>query len=248
MTWIFGWIFSARPGVTRPDSAQGAVSPFILRNSLFIMERDAFSRVFHPLVAGLEQAGRIIHGVKRVLVEPNARLAANPLTLIPSYPDLPMEMVWPRANNTEIPQVYVRQVGAGRVVYFPWDVDRSFWEILCVDHGVLFTNAVEWATNEPRPVTVEGPGLLDVTVWMQQSSMTVHLVNLTNPMMMKEPVRELMPVGEQVVTLQVPADRTIRRVHLLAASIEPEVQHARGRITVRVPSVLEHAVVAFDFV
>jgi hypothetical protein len=158
-----------------------------------------------------------------------------------------MEMVWPRVNSTDVAQVYARQVGAGRVVYFPWDIDRSFWEILCVDHGVLLTNAVEWATNEPRPVTVVGPGVLDVTVWMQQQSMTVHLVNLTNPMMMKGPVRELIPVGEQVVTLQVPADRPVRRVHLLRAGIEPEVQHARGAITVRVPSVLEHEVVAVDF-
>jgi len=27
--------------------------------------------------------------------------------------------------------------------------------------------------------------VLDVTVWRQEHSMTVHLVNLTNPMMMK---------------------------------------------------------------
>lgn len=218
-----------------------------MRNSYLAIARDDFTRVFHPLVAGLEDAGRIINGVNRVLVEPNARLAANPLTLIPSYPDLPMEMVWPRVNHTEIPQVYARQVGAGRVVYFPWDIDRSFWEILCVDHGVLLTNAVDWATNEPRPVTVTGPGILDVTVWQQQDSMTVHLVNLTNPMMMKGPVRELIPVGEQVVCLQVPEARTIRRVHLLAAGIEPVVRYARGTITVCVPSVLEHEVVAVDF-
>ena len=102
-----------------------------------------------------------------------------------------MEMVWPRVQHTDSPQVYARQVGEGRVVYFPWDIDRSFWEILCIDHGRLLTNAVEWATNEERPATVTGPGVLDVTVWRQKESMTVHLVNLTNPMMMKGPIREL---------------------------------------------------------
>ena len=219
-----------------------------MQNSYLAIERDAYSRRFHPLVAGLEDAGRIINCVSRVLVESNAPLKANPLTLIPSYPDLPMEMVWPRENSTDIPQAYVRQVGAGRVVYFPGDIDRAFWEVLCVDHGVLLTNAVDWATNEPRPVTVTGQGVLDVTVWHQQNSMTVHLVNLTNPMMMKGPVRELIPVGEQVVTVQVPADRPIARVHLLRAGIAPEVTQTRGAITVRVPSVLEHEVVAIDFV
>ena len=49
---------------------------------------------------------------------------------------------------------------------------------------------------------VKGPGVLDVSVWRQQRSMTVHLVNLTNPMMMKGPFRELIPVGEQQVFRQ----------------------------------------------
>lgn len=218
-----------------------------MKNSYLAIERDPLTRVFHPLVAGLEDAGRIINGVHRVKVETTTPLPYAPLTLIPSYPDLPMEMVWPRVNQTDIPQVYMRQVGEGRVVYFPWDVDRSFWEVLCIDHGKLLINAVDWATNEERPVTVTGPGVLDVTVWQQKQSMTVHLVNLTNPMMMKGPVRELIPVGEQVVRLLVPQDRPIERVHLLRAGITPEVQMEPGAITVRVPSVLEHEVVAVDF-
>ena len=35
--------------------------------------------------------------------------------------------------------------------------------------------------------------------------MTVHLVNLTNPMMMKGPLRELIAVGEQQVVVRLPA-------------------------------------------
>jgi hypothetical protein len=123
--------------------------------------------------------------------------------------------------------------------------------MLCVDHGRLLTNAVDWVTNEDRPVTVTGPGVLDVTVWWQEKSMTVHLVNLTNPMMMKGPVRELIPIGEQVVRLLVPetmnGEKQISRVHLLRAGITPDVRVERGAITVRVPSVLEHEVVAVDF-
>lgn len=219
-----------------------------MKNSYLAIERDPHTRVFHPLVAGLEDAGRIINGVHRVKVETTAPLPYAPLTLIPSYPDLPMEMVWPRVNQTDIPQVYMRQVGAGRVVYFPWDIDRSFWEVLCVDHGKLLTNAVEWATNEERPATVTGPGVLDVTVWRQKNSMTVHLVNLTNPMMMKGPIRELIPVGEQTVRLRLPGDKQVARVHLLRAGVTPAVQMEQGALTVRVPSILDHEVVAVDFV
>ena len=48
--------------------------------------------------------------------------------------------------------------------------------------------------------------------------------------------------------LQVPEDRQIGRVHLLRAGVTLPVQHERGAITVRVPSILEHEVVAVDFV
>jgi len=57
----------------------------------------------------------------------------------------------------------------------------------------LLRNAVDWATNEPRPVEVTGPGTLDVTMWRQKESLTVHLVNLTNPMMMKGPSASSFP-------------------------------------------------------
>ncbi|HEV2121467.1 MAG TPA: beta-galactosidase trimerization domain-containing protein, partial [Chloroflexota bacterium] len=210
-----------------------------MRNSYLAIQRDLLTRVFHPIVEGLEDAGRIINGVHRIKVETTTPYPAPPLTLIESYPDLPMEMVWPRVPDSKMPQVYARQYGEGRVVYFPWDVDRTFWEVLSVDHGRLLANAVKWATNEEQPVTVTGSGVLDVTAWRQQRSMTVHLVNLTNPMMMKGPIRELIPVGEQMVRLRLPNGASAASVRLLRAGTAPEVRHEVGAITVRVPSVLD---------
>lgn len=225
--------------------AGGSEGP--MQNSYLAIRRDPLTRVFHPLVEGLEEAGRIINGVHRVKVEPTDASRFAPLTLIESYPDLPMEMVWPRVPDSDVPQVFAHQHGEGRVVYFPWDVDRTFWEVLSVDHGRLLANAVRWATNEEPPVTVVGPGVFDVTVWEQESSMTVHLVNLTNPMMLKGPVRELIPVGEQMVRLLLPAGREITGVRLLSAGITPDIRYEPGALTIRVPSVLDHEVVAVDF-
>ena len=201
---------------------------------------------FHPLLNGLEEVGRIINGVRRVLVEPTKPVPNPPLTLIPSYPDLPMEMVWVRVPKTDIPGVFVRQYGQGKVIYFPWDIDRSFWEVLCVDHGKLLSNTVTWPTGKDTPVSVTGQGVLDVTVWMQKTSMTVHLVNLTNPMMMKGPIRELFPVGEQVVRVRLPEDRQVTRVRLLRSGITPTVRYEDGYLIANVPSVLDHEVVAID--
>src|SRR5256885_8542990 len=136
---------------------------------------------------------------------------------------------------------------SGRVVYFPWDIDRTFWEVLCVDHFKLLRNAVEWTGNEEPPVTVTGPGILDVTVWRQKDSMTVHLVNLTNPMMMKGPFRELIPVAEQKVVVRLAEGLTVRRAHLLVAGQNPALKQDGAHLTLAVPSIRDHEVVAVDF-
>jgi hypothetical protein len=157
-----------------------------------------------------------------------------------------MEMVYPRVLKTDVAELYLRDFGSGRVVYFPWDIDRIFWEILAVDHARLLRNAVHWVTNEELPVRVTGPGMLDVTAWRQVGSMTVHLVNLTNPMMMKGPFRELIPVGEQRVEVKLPAGAQPRKVQLLMAGGDLPVEQAGTRLRVTVPSIRDHEVVAID--
>jgi len=200
----------------------------------------------HPLLAGLEDAPRIINGVYRVGVSAREEFPNPPVTLIPSYPDLPMEKVYPRVERTNTPEVYLRQLGGSRVVYFPWDIDRVFWEVMCVDHGRLLRNAIAWAANEEPPVTVTGPGMLDVTIWRQANSLTVHLVNLTNPMFMKGPIRELLPAPAQQVRLRLPQGRRARRVQLLNAAVEPKVRQEADSISLTVPPFLDHEVIAVD--
>jgi hypothetical protein len=217
-----------------------------MRNAYLRLERGPRTGSRHPLLAGLDDATRIIHGTWRLDVTPRAEFPQRPLTLVPSYPDLPMEMVYPRVPKTDIAEVYLREVGDGRVVYFPWDIDRVFWEVLGVDHGILLRNAVRWATSERPPVEVKGAGMLDVTVWRQKGSLTVHLVNLTNPMMMKGPFRELIPVGEQRVSLQLAAGENARRVQLLVEGRDVPVSQDGPVLTVKVPSVRDLEVVAVD--
>ena len=228
-------------GVTYKGAIDGP-----MQNSYLRLETDPTTGKRHPLLAGLEDALRIINGARRVEVEGIRPFPRPPLTFIPSYPDLPMEKVYPRILKTEVPQVFLRDLGPGRVVYFPWDIDRTFWEVLSVDHFKLLRNAVTWATNEDPPVTVTGPGILDVTVWRQEASLTVHLVNLTNPMMMKGPVRELISISEQKVRVRLPDGRQAMRVRLLAAGKRPRVEHSGQYLSVTVPAILDHEVVAID--
>ena len=102
------------------------------------------------------------------------------------------------------------------------------------------------ASRGVTPVTVTGPGLVEVTAWRQASSMTVHLVNLSNPMMMKGPLRELLPIGAQRVRLTLPPGTRATRVTLLSSGTSPVTTRDGASLTVQVPSILDHEVVAID--
>jgi hypothetical protein len=157
-----------------------------------------------------------------------------------------MEHVYPRVPDTDIREVYVREVGSSRIAYVPWDIDRAFWEVMAVDHGRLLGSIVKWAMGEEPPATVTGRGLIDVTVWRQKESMTVHLVNLTNPMMMKGPFRELLPIDEQKVRVRLPARAEAKGVRLLVSDAKADFETDGRTVALTVPSILDHEVVAID--
>jgi hypothetical protein len=94
-------------------------------------------------------------------------------------------------------------------------------------------------------LTVHGRGVLDVNAWKQRDSYTVHLVNLTNPMMMKGPIREVIPIGAQAVRLRVSNVR-VKRVRTLVAGATLPFRQAAEWLTLTVPSIGEHEVVAID--
>ena len=217
-----------------------------MQNSYLSLDADPTTGRRHQILDGLEDAPRIINGAFRIDVKA-ARDFPSPLTLIPTYPDLPMEDVYPRVPHTSTREIYLREAGRGRVVYIPWDIDRTFWEVMCVDHLRLLQNVVKWAADEPPPAQIEGPGLLDVTVWRQRDSMTVHLVNLTNPMMMKGPLREVIPIGPQRARIRMPPGVRARQVKLLTAGTTPRVDSTGGTLNLTVPSIDVHEVIAIDF-
>ncbi|HTI92174.1 MAG TPA: alpha-amylase family protein [Puia sp.] len=245
-----------------------------MRNSyLRLRSGDAQS---HPVLTGLEDAYKIVNSVYRVKVKPTAGLNfPSPVTLIPTYPDLPMEDVYPREEETTTRELYLREVRSsnaagnasagnalsgfsretntdvastkGRVAYFPGDLDRSFWQMLSTDHSLLLRNTIRWALGEEPIVQVQTKGVIDVAVWAQKGSMTVHLVNLTNPMMMKGPFRDIIPVRASV-RVQVPKDKKVSAVHLLMSDMTPQVRHEAGSITLDIAEISDHEIIAFDLV
>jgi hypothetical protein len=214
-----------------------------------VEERDQNSYITlrhpHALLRGLETAPRVMGTVKRVEVRATDP-APQPLTLVPRYPDQPIERVYTDTPTSNIPMVMCREVGAGRVVYFPNDLDRTFWQYLAVDHLALLRNAVEWAADEAAPLTVAGPGAVDVSYWRQDGSLTVHLVNLSNPMTMRGPMREILPIGPYEVSVVLPEGARARGVRLLDAGQAVRGQRRGDRVVVTVPKIGLHEIVAFD--
>jgi hypothetical protein len=225
-------------GVDWTGKAQGP-----MLNSYIRLEHEELPG--HILFTGLEDAPRIINGVSRLEVTPRAKFAETPFTLIPSYPDLPMEKVYPRVPRTDVSCLYLRQP-AGRVAYFPFDIDRTFWEVLCADHLKLLRNILLWANHEPPVVEVDGLGFLDVTVWRNSDSITVHLVNLTNPMAMKGPYRDFFPVGPQTIKMGLPSGIKVKRARLLVADKDVAIEYANSAASMTVSSILDHEVIAID--
>lgn len=205
----------------------------------------------HALVKGMDDVPRIINADYEVSAQPLSTSMATPVRIIPSYPDLPMEEVFQRTQKTSGPGAYVSQHGKGRVVYFPGDIDRTFWNYLNVDQGKLLANAVRWAMgaaeDECLPVEVRGKGVVDVAVWRQKSSMTVHLVNLTNPMMMKGPLREVIPMPPQEVRLRVPAGVRVTGAKLLVAGGAVPIKREGDMLVITVATAGIGEVIGFDF-
>lgn len=208
-----------------------------LRNSYLAFEEDRSHR--HPILAGFDDANYTVNCTRSVDAESTDSNYRGPITLIPGYPDLPMEMVYERVPRPHTPQVFIRQNGASRTIYFPMDIDRTFWDILLEDHGRLLANAVRWAVGEPQPVTVTGRGVLDITVWKQPAATIVQLVNLTNSMMMRGQFREFIPVGPQKVRIQRHGGR-VRRAHLEVAGREVSATASNSGLEFTIPAIIDH--------
>jgi hypothetical protein len=214
-----------------------------MRNSYLRIRKDA-SGQYHPVVKGLEDANKIINTIYRVKVSTGLKLP-SPITLVPTFPDLPMEDVYPRVPDTDERQLILREFGKGRVAYFPGDIDRSFWQIMSVDYSKLLRNTIRWTLNEAPIVDVDVKGLLDVAVWRQKNSMTVHLVNLTNPMMLKGPFRDIYPVAAKL-GINIPVGSRVTGVKLLMSGVTPAFENKNGKVILDVPAISDHEIVALD--
>ena len=98
-----------------------------------------------------------------------------------------------------------------------------------------FTDIGLW---DDGSVTVTGLGEPE-----QVDSLSAHMVNLTNPMMMRGPIRELFPIGPLHVSLRLPEGRAPRDVRLVVSNADAKFQVADQRLVLTIPSITDHELI-----
>ncbi len=200
----------------------------------------------HPLLKGFGDTRVLPGGMFLSRVVP-VGATKGLLSFIPTYPVHPPEKVYPEPKSTDVSIAFCQERN-GRTIYLAMDVDAAYWRSRLPDHQRLLLNALHWVRKEtPLPVTVEGDGLVEVTVWQQEHSITVHLVNLTNPNLFGGPVTNLIPLGEQRVEFVLPKGQIPKGVRLLRLGVTLPFDCQGERVQVTVPQLVDHEIVAVDF-
>ena len=63
---------------------------------------------------------------------------------------------------------------------------------------------------------------------------------------MKGPYRDFIPIGPHIVKLGLPSDLQAKQARLLVADTSIDLSRSGSQLAVRVPSILDHEVVAID--
>lgn len=200
----------------------------------------------HALTTGFEGASRIVAGTHEITVDPlpGAQVVWR---MVPDYPDLPMEEVYPRGGEGPPAVVALEHASGGRSVYFSFDVGAIYWRALQADHGQLIAQAVRWACGPQGPdVSVSGAGLADIAAWRSPSrtdvpsdveERAVAIVNLNTPGAMRGQIHELHPITEQLVGVRLPPGATGVSAHLAVADTPVDVTVKDGHALVEVDRV-----------
>jgi len=198
----------------------------------------------HPVLAGFDGTALLPGPESRLPIR--LREAGRPaLTVVPSYPAFPPEMVYPRAPRTDEPAAVFRELGTSRVAYFAGDVDRTFWRSGNPDLSHLLQNTVRWLRgNRTVPVTIEGDGLLEAFAWETEPGYALHLLNYTTPNLTWGLVERSYAIGPQRVRFEIAPGRTVKRVEALRSGRVLPFQQDGTAVRFEVASVVDYEVVA----
>jgi hypothetical protein len=195
----------------------------------------------HPILDGFDNTDWL-PGAQ--WLQPTAPVETPVMTVIPPYVNYPPELAYPPVRKTDMPDLVAKENGQSRLVYFAGDIERTMWQSGNTDLSRLLQNAVRWVSKNEAPVKIEGKGFVETFAWETQAGFAVHVLNYTNPGAFKGWIREYYPIGEQNVSMAIPAGRKVSRVELLRAGKDVPFRMVGGRIEFAIPGVVDYEVAA----
>ncbi len=194
----------------------------------------------HEILRGFENTSVLPGAEFRVPVEASG--AELVLAVLPPYPAFPPEMVYPRVEITAEPAIVLREHGHSRLAYIPGDVDRSFWRSGDPDLSRLTRNVIAWLIRDRAPVSVTGDGMIEVFAWETEPGFALHLLNYTNPNMLRGWFTRTYPIGPQRVRAELPEGIDGARVDLLRAGSSVPLKRSGRTVEFTVPEVQDYEV------
>lgn len=207
----------------------------------------------HPVLRGFDDTDILAFGGQLAGLRAVSG-ATVPLTFIPPYPAFPPETAWMREPKTSVPGLILQEAASvstawrdneprtlvRRIAFLPADIDRRYARNSLPDHGNLLANLVRWAAKDELPFSVEGPGLLNCTLYAQLGRLVLHLVNLTSTAAWRAPMEEVIPVGPIRVRVRLLPGVAGRSVELRVAGGKRTAAVSGGWAAFDIPSIGAH--------
>jgi hypothetical protein len=172
----------------------------------------------HEILEGFSNTTWIAGAQNRVPLKPVQSPVA---TVVPGFVRYPPELAYPTERQTNEPAIVLRESGKSRTVWFPGDIERTYWITGQSDLLRLLENAIRWVSHDERVVQVDGPGLIEVFCWETSPGYAVHLLNYNTPNAFHGWVQTESPVGPQRVTMALPGGVSVKAVELLRSGQKP---------------------------
>lgn len=201
----------------------------------------------HPIIQPFADTIVLPAAARLSLVQPLTR-TETPLVLVPPAPAEPAEFALPELPPISRPVIFAREQEQSRIVYFPGDIDHAIWQQNEMDLAGLLASAVRWAHGSELPVTVAGPGLVDIGVHIFGNMLQVHLVNLTSADAWRGIVEEVVTVGAQELRVVLQPGNAVQEALLLVSGASAEYSVSDNVLRVTIPQLGTHELVTVRFV
>lgn len=160
----------------------------------------------HPLTKGFKDTELIAGWGSNVLVRPIfGDKSEVPITFVPKILPQPPERSWPKSFETDYPTVIMRNFGKGKVIFFPYEVDRNVYIHGHADFTTLLKNAVDHLLSEKRTIRTNAPYSVNISLnrhCTRPGCFLLHAVNTTSAP--RRPVHGIVPINGLKIAITVP--------------------------------------------